>query len=253
MTLLRSVSMFTLVPVRADPELAPGEGISALLWLPLVGGLTGAVAALPLVAIRHWAPHAALLGAVLAVATLAGLTRCLHLDGLADTADGLGSRAPAERALEIMRRSDIGPFGVVALVLVLGVDIAALDATRDDAWAPVAALAVAATTARVGAVAAAVRGVPAARASGFGALVADGLSPIAVLAWLVAALGLGAALAVAVGVPVGWIVVPQAVALLFAYLVRRHVVRRLGGVTGDVFGAVIEAATAVALIGMALR
>jgi adenosylcobinamide-GDP ribazoletransferase len=253
MTLARSISMFTLVPVQVRAELAEGEGVGALLWLPAIGGVAGAVAALPAAAIGQWAPHATVLGAALAVAVLAGLTRCLHLDGLADTADGLGSRAPAARALEIMRQSDIGPFGVVALVLVLGIDIAALACARGGAWVPVVALAVAAATGRVGAVAAAMRGVPAARTSGFGAIVADGVSPLAVLAWTVAVLAGGAALAAAVSVPVAWILAPQAVALLVAYLGRIHIARRLGGVTGDVFGALIETATAVTLIGLALR
>jgi adenosylcobinamide-GDP ribazoletransferase len=253
MTLVRSISMFTLVPVRTHAELAPGEGTVALLWLPVVGGIAGAVAALPAAAIRHWQPHAVLLGSVLAVAVLAGLTRGLHLDGLADTADGLGSRVPAARALEIMHRSDIGPFGVVALVLVLGCDIAALDVVRGGPWIPVVALAVAAATGRVGAVAAARRGIPSARTSGFGVIVADGVKPVAVYAWIVAVLGAGAGLAVAVSIPIAWIVVPQAVALIVAYLGRLHVTRRLGGVTGDVFGALIETATAVALVGIALR
>ena len=52
----------------------------------------------------------------------------MHLDGLADTADGLGSRRPADGALEVMRRGDVGPFGVVTLVLVLLAQVAALAA-----------------------------------------------------------------------------------------------------------------------------
>jgi adenosylcobinamide-GDP ribazoletransferase len=69
----------------------------------------------------------------------------------------------------------------------------------------------------------------------------------------VGVLGLGAAVAVGLSIPVGWILVPQVIALAAAHLFRLHVVRRLGGVTGDVFGALIEAATAVTLIGVALR
>jgi adenosylcobinamide-GDP ribazoletransferase len=253
MTLLRSISMFTVVPVPTSGELAEGQGVSALLWLPAVGVGCGVLAALPLVAIRHWAPHAALLGAVMAVAVLAGLTRCLHLDGLADTADGLGSRAPAERALQIMRQSDIGPFGVVALVLVLGLDITALAALRGAVWVPVAALATAAATGRVAAVAAAMRGVPAARSSGFGTLVAGGVAPVAVIGWVLAVLAGGVGIAVVVDVPLAWFVVPQLIGLLVGYLVRWHTVRRLDGVTGDVFGALIELSTMITLIGMCLR
>lgn len=253
MTLVRSISMFTLVPVRARVELAPREGISALLWLPVVGAALGAIAALPATAIRQWAPHAGLLGAVLAIALLAAFTRCLHLDGVADTADGLGSRAPAERAREIMRQSDIGPFGVVTLVVVLALDIGALDVLRAGVWGPVGALAVAAATGRVAAVHAALRGVKPAHDSGFGVLVADGVAPIVGMVWTVAVLGFGAVIAVALSVPVLWFLVPQAVALAVAFALRVHARRRIGGVTGDIFGALIETATAITLIGMALR
>jgi len=250
--LARSVSMFTILPVRVAVDMGPSDGTGALLWLPAVGVVIGAGAALPAGAIRAWAPHAGLLGAVLAVAALAALTRGLHLDGLADTADGLGSRASAGRALEIMRQSDIGPFGVVTLVFVLAADIAALAALHGGPWMPVAVLAVAAATGRIAAIHAAIRGVPAARPGGFGAMIAGSVSVSAAAAWTVAVLGFGAAMAFACSVPAGWILLPQVTALAAAWLLRKHAGRRLGGTTGDVFGALIESATAVTLIGIAL-
>ncbi|MBF6096428.1 adenosylcobinamide-GDP ribazoletransferase, partial [Nocardia cyriacigeorgica] len=63
---------------------------------------------------------------VLALGWLAGATGGFHLDGVADTADGLGSRAAPEKALMIMKKSDIGPMGVMSIVLVLLVDAAAV-------------------------------------------------------------------------------------------------------------------------------
>ncbi len=91
----------------------------------------------------------------------------LHLDGLADTADGLGSRRPADQALEI-RRSDAGPFGVATLVLVLLVQVCALASLPHGRGA--AGLVLAAVTGRVAVVLA--TGSPPARPSGFSALVA---------------------------------------------------------------------------------
>jgi adenosylcobinamide-GDP ribazoletransferase len=248
-----SASMFTAIPVRAQAEPGPAEAAGALLGLPAIGAVIGAAAALPAAAIRAWTPHADLLGAVLAVAALIALTRGLHLDGLADTADGLGSRASAERALEIMKQSDIGPFGVVTLILILAADIGSLAGLPGGAWAPVGALAVGAATGRVAAVHAAASPVPAARESGFGALVAGRVSVAAAAAWTVVVLGFGAAVAVALSVPPGWVVGPQAAALIVAWRLRRHATRRIGGISGDVFGALIETATAVTLIGPALR
>jgi cobalamin synthase len=66
--------------------------------------------------------------AVLVVALSAWVTRGLHLDGLADFADGLGGGSTREEALRIMRDPAVGAFGVIALVLVLVVKIAAVDA-----------------------------------------------------------------------------------------------------------------------------
>ena len=98
---------------------------------PAVGLALGAAAAVVLYVFQRYWHAGPLLGSALAVITLAVLTRGLHLDGLADTADGLGSRRPAAGALEIMRRSDIGPFGVAVLVLTLLLQVTAL--TQADA------------------------------------------------------------------------------------------------------------------------
>lgn len=102
----------------------------AILWLPAVGMLLSVPAAAALLAVDlgGGAPLRRLLGAVLAVTVLGVLTCGQHLDGLADTADGLGSRRPRDAALEIMRCGDTGPLGVAALVLAVLFRVTALAA-----------------------------------------------------------------------------------------------------------------------------
>ncbi|MDT4920664.1 MAG: adenosylcobinamide-GDP ribazoletransferase [Pseudonocardiales bacterium] len=251
---LRSaLALFTVLPVGGPGDLNRREATVALRWFPLVGAAVGAVAGLPAVAVREWAGHAVLLGAALSVVLLVLLSRGLHLDGLADTMDGLGSRRPADRALDIMRRSDIGPFGVLAIALVLLVDVtavASVDAGR--VWQPAAALAVAAATGRLAALLAAHRTVASARAEGFGAYVAGSQSTVVLAVETVAVLALGGGLAAAVDASVaGWLAA-QAAAVVVATAFRVHATRRLGGVTGDVFGALVEIGTALTLAGLAL-
>jgi adenosylcobinamide-GDP ribazoletransferase len=245
-----AVAMFTVLPVPRAWHAADGVR-QAVAWLPLLGAGLGALAGLPtaLVLNRVGAP---LLAAALGMAGLALLTRGLHLDGLADTADGLGSRAAPARALEIMRRSDIGPFGVVAVVLVLIVDVGALASLGGGTWRECAALVVAAATARLAVAHACLPGIPTARSEGFGSLVA-GTMPFALATAITAAvLGAGSGLAAAVDAnPVGW-PVAQAAALVVGAGLRIHTTRRLGGVTGDVFGALIETTTSATLVGLVL-
>ncbi|MDH6626817.1 adenosylcobinamide-GDP ribazoletransferase [Streptomyces sp. LBL] len=195
-----------------------------------------------------------LLAAVASAAVPAVLTRGLHLDGLADTADGLGSGKPAADALRIMKQSDIGPFGVLALVFVLLAQVAALAQLYGASWTRGAlAAVVAATAARLALTLAARSGVPAARPEGLGAAVA-GVLPVraAVLTAvvvLVAAAGAGALLG-------EYDVVRTACAVAAAVgvseLLLGRCTRRFGGVTGDVFGALAETAATTALVVLAL-
>jgi adenosylcobinamide-GDP ribazoletransferase len=248
-----ALSLFTVIPVGGDGELDAGDGARAIRWLPAVGlllGLAGVLIVLGVGAVNGSGPGRAL-GAALAVALVALLTGGLHLDGLADTADGLGSRrAPAE-ALAIMRRSDIGPMGVATLVLVLLVQVAALAAIPRLPVAA-AALTLAEITGRVSVVLATAS--PPARPGGFGALVAgrttarDRFLITGALACAVTVAGLAAG---APGLAVRGLVAGAA-GLLAGSLLQSVARRRLGGMTGDVFGAILELSTTAVLVAAAL-
>jgi adenosylcobinamide-GDP ribazoletransferase len=253
--LLDALGLFTILPVRAAPEIGRREAARAVLWLPVVGALLAVPAAGVLLAVEaggHSAPRR-LLAAALAIGVLALLTGGLHLDGLADTADGLGSRRARDEALAIMRRSDVGPFGVAALLFAVLVQITAL-ATVHPGWPGAGAVLLAAVTARVAVVLATGPGSPPARPGGFGALVAGATPARARVAACAAVLVLAAGTAAAAAGPAAALRAAVAVlaGLLAAELLRRIAVRRLGGMTGDVFGALIEVAAATALLALAL-
>lgn len=253
--LLSSLGLFTILPVRAAPEIGRRDAARAVLWLPMTGLLLSVPAAGVLLAVQAGGQSTPrhLLAAALAVGVLALLTGGLHLDGLADTADGLGSRRPRDEALAIMRRSDIGPFGVTALLFTVVVQITAL-ATMAPGWPEAAALAVAAVTGRTAVVLATGPGSPAARPDGFGALVAGATTARARMTAVAALL---AATTLAGAATWGWHAAVRGViavlaGLFAAGLLRRLARRRLGGMTGDVFGALIELTTAAVLLSLAL-
>ncbi|MFD4870813.1 adenosylcobinamide-GDP ribazoletransferase [Streptomyces sp. NPDC058412] len=242
----------TVLPARITRWDRPAAR-TGMACAPLAGLVVGVLAAVPgvLLLLLGGGP---MLAAAVTVAVPAALTRGLHLDGLADTADGLGSAKPAGEALRIMKQSDIGPFGVVALVIVMLVQVAALSDVYADSWIRGASAAVvAAVTARVAMTLACREGVPAARPGGLGAAVA-GVVPRPVAA-TIAALTVAAAAAAALplGLPAaGRYAAAVVLALLAAQLLLRRCVRRFDGVTGDVFGALAEVAASAALIVLAL-
>nr|WP_240487200.1 adenosylcobinamide-GDP ribazoletransferase [Actinomadura flavalba] len=239
-----AVSLLTVVPVRVG-VVDRGAGRWAMVVAPFVGLLVGGAAAVVLV-VADVAGLGPLLGAALAVGAMAVITRALHLDGLADLADGLGSGKPAADALEIMKRSDIGPFGVVALLFALLIQVAAV-ASADDA---AVAVVVAAVAGRLALPWACRTSVPAARPGGLGALVAGTVGTGAAVAVTAAVLAAATAAGAVTGHPVR---TPLAVlaGLAAALLALRHARRRLGGVTGDVLGALVEIATTTALVALA--
>ena len=238
---------FTVLPVRPAAA-SPDAARVAMATAAGYGMLIGAVAAVVAIALRA-ADAPTLLIAVACVALTALATRGLHLDGLADTVDALGSYRDRDRALAIMKSPEVGPFGVTAIVFALLVPVAAVAAVLGRPWwALLATLAAGYGTGRAAVTWSCRPGVPAARPGGLGATVA-GLVPVPIAA---AATVVTAAVALAAVPHRPW-QGPVAVlaGLAAGAAVTWHVTRRFGGVTGDTLGACVEVATAVTLAGLA--
>lgn len=191
-----------------------------------------------------------ILAATLAIGTLALLTRGLHLDGLADSVDGLGSGRHAPEALAIMKKSDVGPFGVLAMLFAILIQIAALTVSLENHHGS-SVLVVALVTSRLVIPLACTR-VPAASPTGLGALVARSVSPV------LAALSIGLAVNISL---VAMLLDPESTRTSMAVVglaclaglgsaaaFVRHCLRRFGGITGDVLGATVEITLTCALV-----
>jgi len=228
-----AVAFLTRVPVGRVVEVDAADVARGAALFPLVGAGIGAVVGVLANALA--APLTAPLGAVLAVAAGAALTGALHLDGLADAADGLGART-REQALEIMRDHRIGVYGALALLFDVAVKIAAVAvlASRGDAlrFCACAACVARATPVVLGVV------LPYARTTGKAGFVAAA-----------GPLGTGIAVATTAAVAILLHAWPLALVPVVAVAVLGPVcLRRLGGVTGDVLGASAELTEAAALV-----
>lgn len=241
-----SVGTLTALPVAAPVHVDGPTAGRAMLLAPLavmplglmVGliGWAGAGLGLPVHVV-----------ALLAVGALAAGSRALHWDGLSDVVDGLTASYDAQRSLAVMKSGTSGPAGVVAVVVVLGLQVAALaPLLLTTRGAVLAGFLVCAS--RVALTITCLTGVPAARTDGLGLPHAGTVSwPLALAAWGI--------LLVVTGVLGAWVGFPWwrgALAVLLAGLVVallvRRTLRRFGGVTGDVFGAAIELSLATLLV-----
>lgn len=248
---LVAVMFLTRIPLRRNWEIGAVEVGRSAAFFPIVGAGIGAFQALLLWAGLRLADHAgAMFGrrvllpasvlSVLMVAVGVWITRALHLDGVADTADGFGGGRTREDVLRIMREHLIGSFGAIAVVLVLAVKFTSITALIDRGAAlPYLILAPALGRASVVA-----QGflLPYARSAegGLGGLL-QYIGPLELVLSTLTAL----ALLLLVGWRQGSICV--LVVLVISLVNARICMRRIGGVTGDTLGANSEICEALVL------
>lgn len=240
-SLLIALQFLTRLPITLAQPPLPQERGGSMLYYPLVGLIIGL-----LLALLQWllgTPDPWLEAALLLTAWVI-VTGALHLDGLADSADAwLGGRGDPQRTLEIMKDPRSGPAGVSAVVVLLLVKFAALTALlRAELWLALLIAPVVARTAVLGLFLT----TPYVREGGLGSDLAAHLprnAATVLLALVAAALPLlfgGQGLRLLVGVTLtGW-------------LLRRLMLRHIGGMTGDTAGALVEIIEAVCLVLVAL-
>lgn len=222
-TALRTLTMLP-VPGREGRNLA-----SALFWFPIVGLLIGGLGWGLASALLYIEPSWAAGAAFVVILLSAFITRGLHLDGLADMADGFGGARGRARTLEIMKDSRVGAFGVIAIALILlakWVAVTHLFESERDLWVIVAAV-----LSRAAMVELAWSQPYARRSRGMGAEFVTGAGLEHVI--VVAVVALTASIVLA-----GWgggivCLVVGCMVMALGYWFRR----RVGGVTGDLLGA----------------
>jgi adenosylcobinamide-GDP ribazoletransferase len=237
--LLGAVSFLTRVPagggIRRAEELA-----GAVPWFPVVGAGVGLAVAGVYAGARVLLPP--LVAATLAVVAGVLLTGAFHEDGLGDTADAFAGGTDRDSTVRILKDPRLGSFGVLAVAASLLLRVAAVAALAPAA--ALAALPAAGALSRAAAVTA-MTTLPAATDSGLGASYVAALSRRRALAGAAAGLVVAVAL---LGVAALW---AAAAAGLAAALLGRLAVGRIGGVTGDVLGAIQQVGEILVLLAAA--
>jgi adenosylcobinamide-GDP ribazoletransferase len=244
-----AVGTLTAVPVRPPRTVDRPRAGRAMLVAPLAVVPLGA-AVLGVAVAGEAVGLPPLVVAVLAVGAVALGTRGLHLDGLSDVADGLAASFDRERSLAVMRTGTSGPAGTVAVVLVLGLQVAGLASVLDAGWRAGLLGGAAVCVSRAALAVCCIRGLPAARPDGLGRTYTQSIHPAGLVAVWLAAAALLAAAARAAGLDWWRGPVAAVAALLVVGVLLLRVTRRLGGVSGDVFGAAVEAALAALLVAL---
>jgi adenosylcobinamide-GDP ribazoletransferase len=238
-----AISFLTIFPARIKHELQAGDLGRSAAWFPMVGLLIGAVlVGLQWILQKIFPP---LVAAPLLVSAWAIITGGLHLDGVADCGDGLFHASTPERRLEIMKDPRLGSFGAISLMIFLLLKVFSIVSLQPFLdWRTFLPLFVAPVTGRWLLLLAANQ--PHARPGGMGADFKAGFR-----SWMYLAAAVILILLIVIG---GW---KAAVAVVLAHIVGSLIIfisrRRLGGITGDVYGLLVEIGELVVLLSYSLR
>lgn len=236
-----------LTRIPLPPSALPEEiSVSdASRFFPIIGGVIGLIGGIVMM-FAAWLSFSPMIVAIFGLLTMAVVTGALHEDGLADTIDGLGGGQTRERKLAIMHDSQIGSFGVVALIFSFAVRWAALSAIAGMGAGQAALAVIAAGAASRALLPAVMHYVPVAREDGLSADAGRPGFDRAGVAFIIGVLFLLFCLGFQTGiVSLGLVVLAAA---MFVYFVAN----RIGGQTGDVLGATQQISEAVVLLAIVM-
>ncbi|WP_449244362.1 adenosylcobinamide-GDP ribazoletransferase [Desulfobacca acetoxidans] len=229
-TLSLALTFLTIIPWPRQATADHQELANSMAWFPLVGLLLGGILSAAALGLSHILPPVAAAALLTALLTIAN--RGLHLDGLADTLDGLGGGRGREDSLRIMKDHAVGAFGAVGIVLILMVKFSFLAGVLEQkAWWPILIFPVVSR----GAMVLLAYLSPYARSEGG---LGEAMTTLTSGRTLIFA---SSSALLIVGLIGSWrglvsLIAAAAVTILAAI----YFWRRLGGVTGDVFGALNE-------------
>lgn len=246
-----ALSWLTVLPITGATAFDRITGARVMASLPLVGLLLGAIMAGISFGLSYLSTNSLLVGVAVTVCGQL-LTRFMHLDGLADVADALGSYAPPDKAREILADPHAGLIGMAAALLSLLVQIAAIvTLIEQDAFWAIFFLPV---IGRLCGMVAAHRSFQPMKPTGFAALIIGTVPSWWIVAWLSAILLVSGAVALWAGDSsvVVTLFLSTFSTLILALILARHCNRRLGGLNGDTCGFIIEISTSFSAFLLAL-
>jgi len=235
---LQGLSFLTILPMTRLPLPEEKELARSMAFFPLVGLLIGLLIAIAYFLFSYLFSNSLVLWLTLGCLVL--LTRGLHLDGFADTIDGFAAGGPKENILEVMKDSRIGAFGVVGLILLIGAKYLALEQIVGSSIPY--SLILMTVMGRNSMVWVCFRSPYARAGGGLAKPFVENLTTREMIISSASALGIGLLLrgldGVMVFLGIG----------LFSLVFRLFILKKLGGVTGDILGAANELSELLCLI-----
>ncbi len=240
-SLFLAIQFLTPFPVGEVREVEEEDLRKTIVFFPFVGVLQGFILYISIYILNHVFPHMLVGGLVLFIWVV--ITGGLHLDGLADTVDGLAGGRDGDGVLKIMKRGDTGPFGVIAISMTLLLKYLSIDHLISSNSSPIVFLAP--VMGKVGIVMLNSGSKYGREEGGLGRAFVDGVERgslfvnivIAVMLLIIFAGYRGLLISILLGMVI--------------HLIRSYLHSRIGGVTGDNMGAVAEITEVLFLIGMA--
>lgn len=245
MRFLDAFRFLTIIRLPFRREVSPEELGRSIVYFPVVGGIIGLILAGINCVLTLVLPAAVVNG--LLIVALAVISGGMHLDGLADTCDGLAGQKTVEDRWRVMRDSQVGAFGIIGAFLVLLVKYASLNSVPEDLM--LATLVIMPVVSRW-AMVYTVFAYPYARPTGLGKAFKEGASwqrfAVATIITLAATIGLARLVSTAYFYLVGLVIVLGVWVIVIA--LATYLKHKFAGLTGDTYGAINEVAEVAVLI-----